>query len=75
MLVANDTEMVVAIADLVTDRALLDRIRRHNHRVAPRHDWSDILEHTEALYRHAARRVGSCTPVAEPTAAPVAAGA
>ena len=53
MLVANDTEMVVAIADLITDHVLLDRIRMHNHRVAPRHDWSDIRAHTEALYRQA----------------------
>ncbi|MHB1063114.1 MAG: glycosyltransferase [Georgenia sp.] len=74
MLVANDTEMVVAIVDLITDHALLNSISMHNHRVAPRHDWSDVLTHTEALYRQAARCVAGATPVAEP-AAPIAARA
>jgi len=75
MLVANDAEMVIAIAAMVTDHALLDTISRHNQRVPPRHDWSDILEQTEALYRRAAHRAGSVTPVAEPTTPPVAARA
>jgi glycosyltransferase involved in cell wall biosynthesis/uncharacterized membrane protein YbhN (UPF0104 family) len=75
MLVANDGEMVVAIAALITDHALRARIRTHNYRVPPRHDWSDTLEHTEALYREAGRRVGTSMPVNEPTTAPIIAGA
>lgn len=75
MLVANDAEMVVAIADLVTDRSLLDTISRHNRRVAPRHDWSAILEQTEALYHEAAERAGAAAPEIAARFAPLTAGA
>ncbi|ABL81077.1 MULTISPECIES: glycosyltransferase [unclassified Nocardioides] len=56
ILVANDTEMVVAIADLVRDPSLRNRFTAHNRRVAPKLDWSDILRQTDALYLKAASR-------------------
>jgi glycosyltransferase involved in cell wall biosynthesis/uncharacterized membrane protein YbhN (UPF0104 family) len=75
MLVANDSEMVVAIADLVTDHTLLDTISRHNQQVAPRHDWSDSLKRTEALYHEAADRAGAAGREIAVPCAPLTAGA
>jgi glycosyltransferase involved in cell wall biosynthesis/uncharacterized membrane protein YbhN (UPF0104 family) len=75
VLVANDTEMVIAIADLITDPALRERISTHNHRVAPRYDWSEILRHTEVLYQRAARQIEpSSGPASTPVRAPIAVG-
>ncbi|MFJ9313717.1 glycosyltransferase [Pimelobacter simplex] len=67
LLVRDDTEMAVALADLVQDDALRARIAAHNRRVAPRLDWSDVLERTSALYRAAADQAGAA-PAAAPTA-------
>jgi glycosyltransferase involved in cell wall biosynthesis/uncharacterized membrane protein YbhN (UPF0104 family) len=58
VLVADDNEMVVALAELVSDDALRNRIAAHNRRVAPALDWSGMLERTDALYQQAAERVG-----------------
>lgn len=62
MLVANDTEMVFAIADLVRDDRLRTRIAAHNRRSAPKLDWSDVLRRTDALYQKAADHVGAAAP-------------
>lgn len=67
LLVRDDTEMAVALADLVQDDALRARITAHNRRVAPQLDWSDVLERTSALYRAAADRTGAA-PAAAPGA-------
>jgi glycosyltransferase involved in cell wall biosynthesis len=75
MLVADDTELVVAIAELISNPELRQKISTHNSRVAPRHDWSATLDRTDELYRKAAERVGSTTPGRVPTAAPITAGA
>ncbi len=56
VLVEDDRAMMFAIADLVRDDALRDRMTTHNQRVAPRFDWSDALGRTEALYQVAADR-------------------
>jgi glycosyltransferase involved in cell wall biosynthesis len=58
LLVANDLEMTVALADLVVDSEFRDRITAHNRRVAPPFDWTDALAATEALYRAAGLRAG-----------------
>lgn len=57
LLVADDTEMAVAIAELVVDTELRDRITTHNRRVVPRLDWTDALERTSGLYAAAVARV------------------
>ena len=59
VLVADDAEMVVALADLVLDAALRERMAEHNRRVAPPFGWSDALDRTEALYRVATARAGA----------------
>ncbi len=59
MLVADDTEMAVALADLVRDDALRDRLAAHNRRVRPPFDWADALDRTSALYAAAAERAGA----------------
>jgi glycosyltransferase involved in cell wall biosynthesis/uncharacterized membrane protein YbhN (UPF0104 family) len=56
ILVDSDAEMVVALADLVRDPGLRDRIAAHNRDVAPAFDWADVLERTEHLYELAAER-------------------
>lgn len=63
VLVSDDTEMAVALADLVLDDALRERIAEHNRRVAPACDWSDALTRTEDLYRRAGERLAVPAPV------------
>ena len=59
VLVADDVEMAVAIADLVLDGELRRRIAAHNRRVVPPFDWAAALDRTDALYREAQRLVGT----------------
>lgn len=59
VLVGDDAELVVALADLARDDALRDRIADHNRRVPPAHDWADALDRTDDLYRTAARRAAA----------------
>ena len=73
LLVRDDAEMAVALADLIQDDALRTRMAAHNRRVVPRLDWSDALERTSALYRAAAARAGAA-PAAAPAPLPVAVG-
>ena len=54
LLVDGDAEMVVALADLVRDRPLRERIADHNRDVVPPFDWADVLERTSGLYGRAA---------------------
>ncbi|CAI9404117.1 D-inositol-3-phosphate glycosyltransferase [Nocardioides sp. T2.26MG-1] len=56
ILVADDAEMAVALADLVLDAPLRSRITEHNRRVAPACDWADALDRTDALYLLAGER-------------------
>jgi glycosyltransferase involved in cell wall biosynthesis len=58
ILVDGDTEMAVALAELVRDPELRTRIAAHNRAVAPHFDWVDVLGRTAALYDVAAERVG-----------------
>jgi len=64
LLVGDDAEMVVALADLVRDPVLRQRIAAHNWRVAPRFDWADVLDRTDELYRVAADRASAGRPAA-----------
>lgn len=74
VLVADDAELAVAMADLVRDEELRARMTAHNQRVVPSLDWTDVLERTEELYALAAERVGAATaPLAPQTAAPLVA--
>lgn len=57
ILVDGDAEMVVALADLVRDPSLRDRIAAHNRAVTPAFDWVAILDRTAGLYELAAQRV------------------
>lgn len=57
ILVETDAELAVALADLVRDPSLRQRIAAHNRDVAPTFDWVDVLERTEHLYELAADRV------------------
>lgn len=75
ILVANDTEMEIAIADLVLDDRLRARITAHNQRVAPQFDWPDILERTDALYRGAADHLPTAPQTTATAPAPLAAQA
>lgn len=59
MLVDGDTEMAIALAELVVDDELRNRIAGHNHRVAPRFDWSDALDRTVELYKVAGERAAA----------------
>ncbi len=59
VLVRGDTEMAVALADLVCDPRLREHIAAHNLSVAPPYAWTNSLEHTAALYQLAAERVGA----------------
>lgn len=72
MLVTDDAEMVVALAQLVGDSELRLRITRHNTRIAPAHDWQDILERTEELYAQAAEQMTPATPSTADVSAPLA---
>ncbi|GAB3858006.1 hypothetical protein GCM10028801_17300 [Nocardioides maradonensis] len=69
LLVDGDREMTVAVATLLTDDLLRERIRAHNDRVAPAYDWSDVLDTTMALYRTAGERVA--VPLLQPEAVPL----
>jgi glycosyltransferase involved in cell wall biosynthesis/uncharacterized membrane protein YbhN (UPF0104 family) len=62
ILVADDTKMIVAIAELINDDALRNKITAHNQRVAPELDWSSILQRTDTLYQRAAERAGTASP-------------
>lgn len=76
ILVDGDTEMAVALAELVVDDGLRRRIGAHNRSVVPPFDWSDVLDRTQALYRLAAERAAAAQPTAAPDVAePVAIGA
>ena len=75
VLVADDTEMVVAIAGLVSDPDLRARIAAYNRRIAPKLDWSDILQQTDALYLRAAELGNAETSQTAMAPVPVAAGA
>jgi glycosyltransferase involved in cell wall biosynthesis/uncharacterized membrane protein YbhN (UPF0104 family) len=68
MLVDSDAEMVVALADLVEDRAMRERIANHNRAVPPPFDWSDVLDRTSTLYRRAAGHVTAEAPATQATA-------
>jgi glycosyltransferase involved in cell wall biosynthesis/uncharacterized membrane protein YbhN (UPF0104 family) len=59
ILVADDAEMAVALADLVIDGELRDRITLHNRAVAPPFDWTDVLDRTDALYVAASKRMAA----------------
>ncbi len=69
LLVADDADMVTALAELVRDESLRHRITAHNRSQAPALDWSDVHERTLMLYRVAGLRVRvragqTATPVA-----------
>lgn len=55
LLVADDVEMTVALAELVTDAELHERIAGHNRRVAPPFDWATVQDRTMDLYLEAVR--------------------
>lgn len=68
LLVADDSEMAVALAELVLDPALRARIAAHNRRVSPPVDWDAVLDRTDALYGAAGERVGTALPASAPAA-------
>ncbi|GAA3678729.1 hypothetical protein GCM10022237_42620 [Nocardioides ginsengisoli] len=72
LLVADDTEMAVAMAELIQHDELRERITAHNRRVAPRFGWADALTRTDALYRAAADCAVAVAPASEPAAVPAA---
>ena len=74
LLVADDDELVAALAELAADDGLRGRIAAHNRAVAPALDWTDVLQRTDALYRRAAELVAPA-PVAAPVRAGLPAGA
>lgn len=59
ILVADDAEMTVAVADLVLDDELRNRLSTHNRGVVPPFDWTDVLDRTNALYAAAAERAAA----------------
>ncbi len=67
MLVGDDAEMTVALADLVRDDDLRHRITAHNRAVAPEFDWADALDRTADLY-DAASVAAAAAPAPEPAA-------
>ena len=73
LLVDGDAEMVAALADLVCDAELRERIATHNRQVTPAHDWADALDRTAALYEAAAEAAGARR--AAPTGVPSLAAA
>ncbi|KQV69625.1 hypothetical protein ASC64_07225 [Nocardioides sp. Root122] len=75
LLVDDDTQMVVALAELTNDDDLRARIATHNARVQPTHDWSEALDRTDVLYLRAAERTARGVRGATPLDHPVAAGA
>jgi len=69
LLVDSEAEQAVALAELLSDDGLRARITAHNRRVAPRHDWRDVLQRTDELYRDAAERAtGRARDAVRPTA-------
>ncbi len=62
LLVADDAELTVALADLVRDDELRNRLATHNRRVVPPFDWTDVLDRTDALYAAAAERADAAVP-------------
>lgn len=62
ILVDDDAELAVALADLVRDRDLRERIAAHNRAVAPGCDWSDSLDRTAELYELARSRTRAAQP-------------
>ncbi|HET7305493.1 MAG TPA: glycosyltransferase family 4 protein [Segeticoccus sp.] len=52
-LAGDDEEMARQVAGLVTDPALRQRFRAHNHRVRPAQDWPRVLDLAEAEYARA----------------------
>jgi glycosyltransferase involved in cell wall biosynthesis len=72
ILVGNDAEMAVAVAELVVDDALRERIAAHNRDRAPDADWADVLDRTIDLYRAAVDRAHVDEPAVE--GAPALAG-
>ncbi len=75
ILVDGDAEMAIALADLVRDPGLRERIAAHNRAVRPAFDWSDTLDRTAGLYERAAERVGHPRPVPAGQPVPLAAQA
>jgi glycosyltransferase involved in cell wall biosynthesis/uncharacterized membrane protein YbhN (UPF0104 family) len=68
-LVDGDAHLAAALAELVRDPGLRDRLAAHNRAVAPAFDWSDVLDLTSSLYATAAQRVQELpAPVAVPAA-------
>jgi glycosyltransferase involved in cell wall biosynthesis len=65
LLVEGDDQMAVALAELVVDDALRERIAGHNRRVAPAFDWGDVLDRTQVLYRVAVDRAARAAEAAE----------
>lgn len=56
LLAEDDVAMTAALARLVVDPALRERIRRHNSTVPIEHDWPRALARTDDLYAAAAAR-------------------
>ena len=73
MLTSDDSEMVLALTTLVTDRAARQRITDHNRALVPPFDWADALTRTEELYRAAAARIGELAPAPASASAEVVA--
>lgn len=70
LLVEGDAQLTAALADLVCDEALRERLAAHNRAVTPPFDWSDVLDRTSALYGTAAARARALpAPVTVPAAA------
>lgn len=66
VLVGDDAEMTVALADLVLDADLRRRITDHNRGTVPPFDWDTALQRTDDLYRRAAV-LAATQPVASGT--------
>ena len=57
LLAADDEGLAQAVARLITDRRLLERITSHNREVPPRTQWSQVLPQTLRAYEQAQRLV------------------
>ncbi|MCL1871968.1 MAG: glycosyltransferase [Promicromonosporaceae bacterium] len=69
LLVDDDAALAPAVARLLSEAPLRERITAHNALVPPPFDWADALDRTAALYRAAttaARPVAQPAPVAVP---------
>ena len=58
LLAADDEGMARAVARLVTDDALRERVAAHNARVPPAQTWDRVVELAEGEYARARRLVG-----------------